>query len=62
MDQFKLRRPQMDVKSPVIRLRPAYYQIIAELKAQTGIPMGNIVEQCIDYALEHMEEASDHAT
>lgn len=46
-------------KTPVIRLKPSYYQTIAGLRAKTGLPLGNIVEQCIDYALEHMEGEND---
>ena len=56
---FKLRLPYPDdstCKQPVIRLKPTYYQTLSVLKARTGLPLGNIVEQCIDYALEHMEE------
>ena len=46
----------------MIRLKPTYYQTLSVLKARTGLPLGNIVEQCIDYALEHMEEESSDAT
>lgn len=63
MDYFKLKLPYPEDtsgKQPVIRLKPSYYQTLSVLKARTGLPLGNIVEQCIDYALEHMEE-DDHA-
>lgn len=64
-DTFQLRLPYPDessAKQPVIRLKASYYQTLNLLKARTGLPLGNIVEQCIDFALEHMdEEASDHA-
>lgn len=59
MEGFKLRLPYPDCnsdKQPVIRLKPSYYQTLSVLKAQTGLPLGNIVEQCIDYALENSEE------
>lgn len=58
MDKFKLKPlapSAASTKQPVIRLKRSYYQLLAELKARTGIPMGNIVEQCIDYAMENME-------
>lgn len=59
MDGFKLKLPYPDDtsgKQPVIRLKPTYYRTLSVLKARTGLPLGNIVEQCIDYALEHLEE------
>lgn len=58
MAAFKLRLPFPDDyadKQPVIRLKPSYYRTLSVLKAQTGLPLGNIVEQCIDYALENLE-------
>ena len=65
MDKFTLKLPYLDDysnKQPVIRLKATYYQTLSVLKARTGLPLGNIVEQCIDYALEHMEEESSDAT
>lgn len=62
MDEFKLQIPQIEGKTPVIRLKPAYYQMVAALKAQTGIPIGGIVEQCIDFALDHMKEVPNDAS
>lgn len=59
MGKFKLKLPYPDdpsTKQPVIRLKPSYYQMLTALKAKTGLPLGNIVEQCIDYAMENMEE------
>lgn len=64
MDAFRLKLPYPDDtsgKQPVIRLKPTYYQTLAVLKARTGLPLGNIVEQCIDYALEHLEEGDSDA-
>ena len=65
MDKFTLKLPYPDDysnKQPVIRLKPTYYQTLRSLTGRTGLPLGNIVEQCIDYALEHMEEESSDAT
>lgn len=58
---FKLKLPypvDNSNKQPVIRLKPPYYQTLNVIKAQTGLPLGNIVEQCIDYALMNMEGMS----
>lgn len=43
-------------KQPIVRLKPSYYQLLEQLKRQTGLPLGAIVEQCIDYAIENMEK------
>jgi len=59
MDKFILKLPYPDdysSKQPIIRLKPAYYRTLRVLKARTDLPLGNIVEQCIDYALAHMDE------
>lgn len=56
MAPFRLQHPKIDPrKASVIRLKPSYYQILVALKAKTGIPLGTIAEQCIDYALDNME-------
>ena len=55
---FKLKLPYPESaadKQPIVRLKPSYYQTLNALRARTGLPLGNIVEQCIDYALENME-------
>lgn len=59
MEAFKLKLPYPDDaanKQPIIRLKSTYYQTLSVLRAKTGLPLGNIVEQCIDYALENMED------
>lgn len=56
MAPFKLRLPE-DRSRGVIRVKPVYYQTLVELHNQTRLPIGNIVEQCIDYALKNMEGA-----
>lgn len=65
MASFMLKLPYPDdtqTKQPIVRLKPSYYQTLRILKAKTGLPLGNIVEQCIDYALENMEGDPDNAT
>ena len=42
-------------KQPIVRLKPSYYHLLEQLKKQTGLSLGAIVEQCIDYAMENME-------
>lgn len=64
MDAFKLKLPYPEDtadKQPVIRLKPTYYRTLSLLKARTGLPLGNIVEQRIDYALGHLEEGENDA-
>lgn len=57
MDKFKLKVPDADVadKQPVVRLKVPYYRALVALRTKTGLSLGNIVEQCIDYAFDHME-------
>lgn len=43
-------------KQPIVRLKPSYYQLLERLKRETGLALGAIVEQCIDYAIENMEK------
>ena len=73
MGDFRFKVPRSSrgsQRAPVIRLKASYYQTLLSLKRQTGLPLGSVAEQCIDYALEHMaadameyidEEAFDRA-
>ena len=53
MKQFRLNRPPGKQKTelPHIRVSQPYYQLVYRLRQETGLPMGNIIEQCISYAL-----------
>ena len=53
MKQFRLNRPPGKQRSelPHIRVSQPYYQLVYRLRQETGLPMGNIIEQCISYAL-----------
>ena len=51
MEQFRLRSGTDKV--PPIRVTTPYYRLLCQLKAETGIPMGTIVEQCVAFALSH---------
>lgn len=37
------------------RLTPSCYEKVYELRCATGLSMGRIVEQCVDFALEHLD-------
>ena len=57
-DKFTLITPgYRDSASGVIRIPPDCYRRIVELRNKTGVSLCRIVEQCIDFALEHMEES-----
>lgn len=58
MDKFVLYAPgQKDSDNRgVVRLTPSCFERVQQLKAQTGISMGRIIEQCVDFALERMED------
>ena len=57
IEPFRLQydEAQTKPKQPIVRLKPSYYHLLEQLKKQTGLPLGAIVEQCIDYAMENME-------
>lgn len=40
----------------VVRLPPQSYDKIYDLHQKTGMSMGKILEQCVDFALEHLAE------
>ena len=63
MKPFQLKLPYPDNsanKQPIIRLKPTYYQTLRVLRAKTGLPLGNIVEQCIDYAMSNMDQEENN--
>lgn len=37
------------------RLTPSCYEKVYELRCATGLTMGQIVEQCVDFALAHLD-------
>lgn len=57
-DRFVLFAPGCDdsVDRGVVRLPPNCYDKVLELKRRTGISMGRILEQCVEFALERMED------
>jgi len=40
----------------VVRITPDCYDRVSQLKTKTGLSMCRILEQCVDFALDHMEE------
>lgn len=56
-DKFVLFAPGREDSADkgVVRLPPNCYDQVLDLKRRTGISMGRILEQCVDFALEHME-------
>ena len=39
----------------VVRLAPECYEKVYHLKLQTGISMRDIIDQCVDFALDHLD-------
>ena len=58
IEPFRLQYDEAPAKpkQPVVRLKPGYYQLLKQKKKQSGLPLGAIVAQCIDYAMENMEK------
>lgn len=55
-DKFIVEVPKHETfNTGIIRIRPPWYDRLFRLKSQTGIPIGRLVEQCIDFALERLE-------
>lgn len=48
--QFHLPEPYIG-QQPVVRLKQSYYELLQRLKRETGLSLGEIVAQCMDYAL-----------
>lgn len=57
MDKFILitKGQQDSGEKGIIRLPPNCYDRVFELKQKTGMPMGRILEQCVDFALDHLD-------
>lgn len=39
----------------IIRLTPSCYEKVFNLKLKTGLSMRAILEQCVDFALDHLD-------
>ena len=58
MEKFKVNTNDGKISSinRTIRLKPEYFEKIMELSEKTGVSFNKIVNQCIEYALNNMEE------
>jgi len=58
MEKFSVDKGEGKISSinRTIRLKPEYFEKIMELSEETGISFNKIVNQCIAYALNNMEE------
>ncbi len=58
MDKFVLitKGSKDSNQKSVIQLTPRCYEKVYQLKRKTGISMRKILEQCVDFALEHMDD------
>ncbi len=66
-DRFTLAypKPEQCNREGVIRISPRCYSRILGVRARTGLPIGNIAEQCVNFALDRMvlmEEEEQDAT
>ena len=50
---------KMSSISRTIRMKEETFDRINEINRQTGVSFNKIVNQCIEYALAHYDEASD---
>ena len=54
-DPFVLIVPKPEhAGSGVIRISPARYLQLLDIKQRTGLPIGNIADQCFDFALQRL--------
>lgn len=58
MDKFKIDTAERKINSisRTIRLKAETFDRINEINRKTGVSFNKIVNQCIEYALEHYEE------
>ena len=58
MDTFKVKQDENKISSVnrTIRRKPDHFEILMELSEQTGVSFNKIVNQCIEFALSHMEK------
>lgn len=58
MEKFRIDKGDGKISSinRTIRLKPEYFEKIMELSDETGVSFNKIVNQCIEYALNNMDE------
>lgn len=52
MEPFRLNKEKQN-NFPVVRLSAPYHQLLCSIKNETGVPLGKIIEQCVDFALRN---------
>ena len=52
MEPFRLNKDKQN-NFPVVRLSAPYHQLLCSIKNETGLPLGKIIEQCVDFALRN---------
>ena len=57
MNAFKIDKDDGKISSinRTIRMKPEHYEAIMVLSEETGVSFNKIINQCIAYALENME-------
>jgi len=58
MGKFVIKTKEEKISSinRTIRIKPECYDKIMEISEKTGVSFNKIVNQCLDYALENLEE------
>ena len=61
-DKFVLAVPKPEIPlTGVVRIRPKCHARLIALKNRTGMSVGMIVEQCVDFALDRLELREEEA-
>lgn len=58
MDRFKIQKDQQKPKSinRTIRLQADVFSRLMELTVKHGVSFNKLINQCIEFALDHMDE------
>lgn len=59
MEKFVLQKEKPKNKkrlSTTVSLSPHCFIKVEKLKEETGLPMARIIEQCVDFALDRLED------
>ena len=61
MEKFKIETNENKISSinRTIRIKPEHYDKIMELSEKTGVSFNKIINQCIEFALNHFEDSED---
>jgi len=58
MDKFVIKKDTDKISSinRTIRMKPEHYDKLMKLSEENGISFNKVVNQCIEYALDNLEE------